>query len=123
MQILAHKCTAHLQCAITVFVYIAHHHLPLRDLPPAEILPVVAGAAGVVLGAAVCPGRAAGVVSAAPSMFINCSDQTTGSICKCLSVESISLCFGHNHSCLCAEACLFACKKHVCLAEPDDMES
>lgn len=74
-----------------VFVYMAHHHLPLRDLPPAEILPVVAGAAGAELVAAVWPGRAAGVVSAAPSMFINCSNQATGLTHKCLAVEGISL--------------------------------
>jgi hypothetical protein len=106
MQILAHKCTAQLQCAVTVFVYMAHHHLPLRDLPPAVTLPVVAGAAGAVLGAAVCPGRAAGAVSAAPSMFINCSNQTTGLTRKCLSVESVSLCFMQKHVCLHEEACL-----------------
>ena len=79
MQFVARKCTAQLHRATTVFVYMAHHHLPLRDLPPPEILPVVGGAAaGTVLGAAVWPGRAAGVVSAAPSMFINCSNQATG---------------------------------------------
>lgn len=91
MQLLAHKCTAQLHRAMTVFIYMAHRHLPLRDLPPAEILPVVAGAAATVLGAAVWPGRAAGVVSAAPSMFINCSNQATGLTHKCLAVERISL--------------------------------
>ncbi len=103
---------AHLYCTAThamiVFVYMAHHHLPLRDLPPADTLPVVAGAAGAVLGAAVCPGRAAGVVSAAPSMFINCSKQTTGSICKYLYIENISLCSMHKHICLSTAACLIA---------------
>ena len=87
MQSLAHTCTVQLQFATIVSFYIANRHLPLRDLPPVEIFPVVTGAAGAVLGAAVWPGRAAGVVSAAPSMFINCNNQATYLIHKCLAVE------------------------------------